>query len=116
MFNEIMDDIQSTYQFTFNPKNCNKIYFDELLTLMKSINPSTEKFKRSSLSNYNKTKYKCSYPLLKKCEPDEFFFNNNKQIIDRRTIAIIYTVLSLLYNLEHTLQSAACSATDKQLV
>ena len=34
------------YSFDFNAKDCNKIYFNELLLLLNAINPEREKFKR----------------------------------------------------------------------
>ena len=36
------------YSFDFNPKDCNKVYFDELFLLLNAISPENEKFK----SNY----------------------------------------------------------------
>lgn len=34
------------YSFDFNAKDCNKMYFNELLLLLNAINPEKEKFER----------------------------------------------------------------------
>lgn len=68
------------YSFDFNPKDCNKIYFKELFLLLDKINPDKERFKRINESKISKLKIKCENPF-NSCDPDEFFFENKKQII-----------------------------------
>jgi len=68
------------YKFNFNPKSCNKIYFDELFLLLKAIDPSKEKFKRIPKDAIQKLDIKCENEF-NSCKPDEFFFENKKQII-----------------------------------
>ena len=41
------------YSFDFNPKDCNKVYFDELFLLLNAINPEEEKFKRIKKKSVN---------------------------------------------------------------
>ncbi len=70
------------YNYDFNPNTCNSNYFKELNKLMKKINPNKQQFKRltkKKLASYNVGK--CTYPLLKNCEPDEYFFDNKRQIL-----------------------------------
>ena len=43
------------YSFDFNPKDCNRMYFKELLLLMNKISPEREKFKRINIEK--KTNY-----------------------------------------------------------
>lgn len=40
------------YSFDFNPKDCNKVYFDELFLLLNAINPEEENFKRIKKNQY----------------------------------------------------------------
>jgi hypothetical protein len=68
------------YSFDFNPKNCNKIYFKELLILLSNINPEKEKFKRIKKNDILKLNIKCENDF-NSCKTDEFFFENKKQII-----------------------------------
>lgn len=70
----------NNYSFDFNPKNCNKIYFTELLLLLDNINPKKEKFKRIKSKNINELNIKCENNF-NSCNPDKFFFENKKQII-----------------------------------
>jgi len=70
----------NNYSFDFNPKKCNKIYFNELLLLLNNINPEKEKFERIKSKNIKKLNIKCEN-VFNSCKPDEFFFNNKKQII-----------------------------------
>lgn len=81
------------YSFDFNPKNCNKIYFKELLLLLKTINPEKEKFNRIKKKDILKLNIKCENEF-KSCKQDEFFFENKKQIILGRffdTIGCFYS-------------------------
>jgi hypothetical protein len=68
------------YSFDFNPKDCNKIYFKELFLLLNKIAPEKEKFKRIKKKDILKLKIKCENEF-NSCKPDEFFFENKKQII-----------------------------------
>ena len=68
------------YSFDFNPKNCNKIYFNELFLLMKTISPEKEIFKRINKKQISKLNIKCENEF-NSCKTDEFFFDNKKQII-----------------------------------
>jgi hypothetical protein len=68
------------YRFDFNPKDCNKIYFDELSLLLNNINPEKEKFKRLKSRKIKELNIKCEN-VFNSCKPDEFFFENKKQII-----------------------------------
>jgi hypothetical protein len=68
------------YSFDFNPKDCNKIYFDELFLLLKAVTPEKEKFKRIPKKSISKLHIKCEN-TFNSCKPDEFFFENKKQII-----------------------------------
>lgn len=70
----------NNYSFDFNPKNCNKIYFKELFLLMKTISPEKEIFKRINKKQIEKLNIKCENEF-NSCKPDEFFFDNKKQII-----------------------------------
>jgi hypothetical protein len=66
------------YSFDFNPKDCNKVYFDELFLLLNAINPEEEKFKRIKKKSISNIKCENKFNL---CKPDNFFFENKKQII-----------------------------------
>lgn len=68
------------YSFNFNAKDCNKMYFNELLLLLNAIDPEREKFKRIKKNNISKLNIKCENKF-NSCKPDEFFFENKKQII-----------------------------------
>lgn len=70
----------NNYSFDFNPKNCNKIYFNELLILLNNINPVKEKFERIKSKTIKNLNIKCENDF-NSCNPDEFFFENKKQII-----------------------------------
>jgi len=70
----------NNYSFDFNPKNCNKIYFNELLLLLNNINPKKEKFERIKSKKIKELNIKCENDF-NSCNPDEFFFENKKQII-----------------------------------
>lgn len=70
----------NNYSFDFNPKNCNKIYFDELSLLLNNINPEKEKFERIKSKKIEKLNIKCENDF-NSCKPDDFFFENKKQII-----------------------------------
>jgi hypothetical protein len=81
------------YSFDFNAKDCNKIYFNELLLLLNAINPEKEKFKRIQKKNISKLNIKCENKF-NSCKADEFFFENKKQIILGRffdTIGCFYS-------------------------
>jgi hypothetical protein len=81
------------YSFDFNAKDCNKMYFDELLLLLNTINPEREKFKRIQKKNISKLNIKCENKF-NSCKADEFFFENKKQIILGRffdTIGCFYS-------------------------
>lgn len=73
------------YNFSFNPRDCNKLYFDELEVLMQLIDPSLEKYKRADKEKVSNLMKKeniiCSYPKLKNCTKDEFFYEDKKQIL-----------------------------------
>jgi hypothetical protein len=68
------------YSFDFNPIDCNKIYFEELFLLLDTIDPQKEKFKRINTSNISKLNISCEHEF-NTCKPDEFFFENKKQIV-----------------------------------
>ena len=70
----------NNYSFDFNPKNCNKIYFNELSLLLNNINPKKEKFARIKSKKIKELNIKCENDF-NSCNPDEFFFENKKQII-----------------------------------
>jgi hypothetical protein len=81
------------YSFDFNAKDCNKMYFNELLLLLNAIDPEREKFKRIKKNNISKLNIKCENKF-NSCKPDEFFFENKKQIILGRffdTIGCFYS-------------------------
>ena len=67
------------YSFDFNPKDCNKIYFKELLLLLNTTHSDKEKFKRIK-KNALISSIKCDNDF-NSCKTDEFFFENKKQII-----------------------------------
>jgi hypothetical protein len=70
------------YRFEFDPKSCNSKYFKELHKLMNTVNPKDEEFLSLTKKKLDSYKIgKCTYPLLKNCKPDEFFFDNKKQIL-----------------------------------
>tara|TARA_B100001093_G_C26189223_1_gene743215 strand:- start:166 stop:408 length:243 start_codon:yes stop_codon:yes gene_type:complete len=68
----------NNYSFDFNPKDCNKIYFSELLLLLNNIR--SEKFKRIKSKTIKGLNIKCENDKFT-CKSDEFFFENKKQII-----------------------------------
>ena len=68
------------YSFDFNVKDCNKVYFKELFLLLNAIKPQKEKFERIKEKNISKLNIDCKNDF-NSCEPDEFFFENKKQII-----------------------------------
>ena len=68
------------YKFEFNPKNCNRIYFNELFLLLNSVLPEKERFKRIKKKEISKLNIKCEN-VFNSCKPDDFFFENKKQII-----------------------------------
>ncbi len=68
------------YRFRFNPEDCNKVYFKELLILLNRINPDKERFDRLSRKEIKKLDIKCEHEF-NTCNPDEFFFENKTQII-----------------------------------
>jgi hypothetical protein len=68
------------YKFKFNPKDCNKVYFNELLLLLDAINPEKEVFKKIPQKTISKLNIKCENDF-NSCDKDEFFFENKKQII-----------------------------------
>lgn len=70
----------NNYSFDFNPKNCNKIYFNELSLLLNNINPKKEKFERIKSKKIKELNIKCENEF-NSCNSDEFFFENKKQII-----------------------------------
>ena len=82
----------NNYSFDFSPKNCNKIYFNELLILLNNINPEKEKFEKIKSKKNKELNIKCENDF-NSCNPDEFFFENKKQIIIGRffdTIGCFY--------------------------
>ena len=81
------------YNYNFNPKDCNKIYFKELLVLLNSINPDEEQFRRINTKSISKLKIKCDNKF-NSCTPDEFFFEGKKQIILGR----FYDTIGCFYN------------------
>lgn len=86
----------NNYKFDFNPKDCNKMYFNELLVLLKDINPDIEKFKRTKISTIKKLNIKCDNEF-NLCKKDEFFFDNKKQIILGR----FFDTIGCFYNCKH---------------
>tara|TARA_B110000091_G_C13685574_1_gene419811 strand:- start:79 stop:912 length:834 start_codon:yes stop_codon:yes gene_type:complete len=70
----------NNYSFDFNPKDCNKIYFSELSLLLNNINPEKEHFERIKSKKIKELNIKCENDF-NSCKPDEFFFENKKQII-----------------------------------
>lgn len=71
-----MDD----YKFKFNPVDCKKVYFKELFALLRTIDPNKEKFKRIKKTGISKLNIACEN-TFNSCRPDEFFFENKKQIL-----------------------------------
>ncbi len=63
------------YKFQFNPKNCNRIYFNELFLLLNSVLPEKERFKRIKKKEISKLNIKCEN-VFNSCNPAEFFFDN----------------------------------------
>ena len=49
----------NNYSFDFSPKNCNKIYFNELLLLLNNINSEKEKFERIKSKKIKELNIKC---------------------------------------------------------
>lgn len=47
------------YNFDFNPKDCNPIYFNELFLLLNRILPEKEKFQRINKKQISKLNIKC---------------------------------------------------------
>lgn len=83
----------NNYSFDFNAKDCNKMYFNELLLLLNAIDPEREQFKRIKKNNISKLNIKCENNF-NSCKTDEFFFENKKQIILGRffdTIGCFYS-------------------------
>jgi len=68
------------YIFNFNEKDCNEMYFKELIVLLNTVNPQKEKFNRIKKNEISKLNIKCEN-TFNSCKPDEFFFENKKQII-----------------------------------
>jgi hypothetical protein len=68
------------YKFDFNIKDCNKVYFTELFLLLNAIAPQKEQFKRIKKNDISKLNINCENEF-NSCKPDEFFFENKKQII-----------------------------------
>jgi hypothetical protein len=64
----------------FNISSCNKIYFEELIVFLNTVNPECETIKKTNKKEINKLNIVCNY-YLKNCETDIFFFENKKQII-----------------------------------
>lgn len=92
--------------FYFQPKDCNKVYFNELLLLLNAINPDKEKFKRipkKEMTRFiKKLNIKCEHDF-NSCDPDEFFFEDKKQIILGRfyhTIGCFYSCKGHYFNME----------------
>jgi hypothetical protein len=71
------------YKYEFNPKDCNKLYFSNLIKFFDKIDPEYEKYKRINSTAISSLNIECTYEheLLINCERDEFFFENKKQII-----------------------------------
>jgi hypothetical protein len=89
------------YTFDFNPKKCNKIYFNELFLLLNDITPEKEKFKRIKKKDILKFNVKCEN-VFNSCNPDEFFFENKKQVVLGRlvdTIGCFYSCKGHYYSL-----------------
>lgn len=70
----------NNYAFDFNPVDCKKVYFEELFALLHAIDPEQEKFARIKQASIKKLKIKCKN-TFNSCKPDEFFFENKKQIL-----------------------------------
>lgn len=68
------------YKFSFDPKDCNKVYMKELLLLMNLTDPLKENFKRVKKRDILNLNIKCESDF-NSCKTDEFFFENKKQII-----------------------------------
>lgn len=68
------------YSFDFNPKDCNPVYFKELFLLLNTIHYEKEQFNRINKKQIQKLNIKCENEF-NSCKPDEFFFDNKKQII-----------------------------------
>lgn len=78
--NLIGGNLSDEYLFNFNPKRCNRLYFKELLLLLNNIDPYREKYKRISPKEIKKLKMVCENQF-RPCRPDEFFFENKRQIV-----------------------------------
>jgi hypothetical protein len=88
----------------FNPMDCNKLYFKELLLLLNVIHP--EKFKtvkrKNILNLAKKLNIHCGYDFIN-CNTDEFFLENKKQIVIGRfydTIGCYYSCRSHYFIME----------------
>jgi hypothetical protein len=68
------------YSYNFNPKDCNRVYFNELFLLLNAIDDEKEKFVRINKKTITKLNIKCEN-AFNSCKPDDFFFDNKKQII-----------------------------------
>lgn len=82
----------NNYTYDFNLKDCDKIYFKELLLLLDNIDPEKEKYERMKPKTIKRLNIKCENEM-NSCKPDEFFFENKKQIILGRffdTIGCLY--------------------------
>lgn len=68
------------YNFKFKPSDCNHMYFKELLILLDDFKEDRETFKRTKHKHLQKLDINCTN-IFNTCEPDEFFFDDNKQIV-----------------------------------
>lgn len=68
------------YNFKFDPKGCNSIYFTELLILLNKVNPFDEDFMQPDKKEFDEIKLECKSKFMT-CKPDIFFFENKTQII-----------------------------------
>jgi hypothetical protein len=58
------------YKYEFNPSDCDKSYFDELMNFLNRIDFEKEEFTRM----IPKPDIPCTYPALQGCSRDEFFY------------------------------------------
>jgi hypothetical protein len=66
------------YSFDFNPKDCNKIYMEELMLLLDSIYPEKEIFKRINKKIISKLQIKCENEFNHVNQMSFFLITKNK--------------------------------------
>ena len=71
------------YKYHFDPKDCNKLYFSNLMKFLDKIDPEYENYKRIKSDKISQLNIECTHghKLLISCKRDEFFFERKKQII-----------------------------------